>query len=69
MKAESNGDNISPAEIALRRAARGVLEKAIESDSPIPIWNGSSVVWEIPQKQLEQLDALESCGTGAAQNR
>jgi hypothetical protein len=69
MKVDKKNGIVSPAEVALRRAARGVLKEAVESNAPIPVWNGTEVVWEVPTKQLEQLNALESCSADATQDQ
>jgi hypothetical protein len=68
MEIDNKNELFSPVERAMRRAARGVLRDAVESNAPIPVWNGSEVIWEVPIKQLEQLEALESCSTGSQQN-
>ena len=59
MKADTKTET-SPPMAALRRAARGVLQQAVDSNSPIPIWNGTTTVWEVPTEPLHQLDALET---------
>jgi hypothetical protein len=69
MKADKAVEKPSPPLVALRRAARGVLQQAVDTNSPIPIWNGTTTVWEVPEKQLEQLDALESSSADAAQDQ
>jgi hypothetical protein len=53
MNSDNRNERVSPAETALRRAARGVLKEAVDSSAPIPVWNGTEVVWEVPTKQLE----------------
>lgn len=69
MELKNKNARVPSAEPAMRRAAGGVLRKAIDANSPIPIWNGSEVVCEVPSKQLEQLDALESCSGDAPQDQ
>ncbi|MFT5128851.1 MAG: hypothetical protein ACI8W8_002470 [Rhodothermales bacterium] len=58
MKTSEASDNPSPALIAMRRAARGVLQEAVDANRPIPIWTGTTTLWEVPKKQLEALNAL-----------
>ena len=60
MKAPETEDKPSPALTAMRRAARGVPQDAVDANRPIPIWNGTTTVWEVPTKQLEELKAIET---------
>ena len=41
---------------AMTRAARKVLADAVEHNKPIPLWNGSEVVWKVPREELADLD-------------
>ena len=42
---------------ALKRAARKVLQQAVDSNEPIPLWNGKEVVWKIPVDELKKMQA------------
>ena len=61
MKAEiSKDESTILAGRALRRAARKVLGQAVKNNSPVPLWDGSKVVWKVPKEEVEQMDALDA---------
>ena len=60
MKAEPKRDSTRLAGKAMRRAARQVLGNAVQSNEPIPLWNGKEVVWKVPREEIEQMDALDT---------
>lgn len=60
MKAKTSNDNSTIlAERALRRAAKKVLSQAVKNNEPVPIWDGTKVIWKVPKEEVEQLDALD----------
>jgi len=60
MKAESANENTRLAEKAMRRAARRVLSAAVRDNERVPLWDGTKVVWKVPKKEVEQMDALDA---------
>jgi len=42
---------------AMNRAARKVLQQAVDANEPIPLWNGKEVVWKIPVEELKKMQA------------
>lgn len=60
MKANSTKESTRIAEKAIRRAARKVLVRAVIDNKPIPLWDGTKVVWKVPTKEVEQMDALDT---------
>jgi hypothetical protein len=39
----------------MKRAAIGVLGKAVRDKEAIPLWDGDKVIWKIPEREFEQL--------------
>ncbi|MDX9979533.1 MAG: hypothetical protein RBU25_05720 [Lentisphaeria bacterium] len=60
MKAEHHSKETLLAWQAMRRAARKVLSEAVQNNRPIPLWDGTKVVWKVPKEELEQLDSQAS---------
>lgn len=60
MKAEHHRERTLLAWQAMRRAARKVLSDAVQNNRPIPLWDGTKVVWKVPKEELEQLDSQAS---------
>ncbi len=60
MKAEPNSESTRLAEKAMRRAARKVLSSAVRDNEPVPLWDGTKVVWKVPKEEVEQMDALDA---------
>ena len=60
MKAEHHRERTLLAGQAMRRAARKVLSDAVRNNYPIPLWDGTKVVWKVPKEELEQLDSQAS---------
>ena len=55
MKAKAKRESTKLAEAALKRAAIGVLGKAVRNKEAIPLWDENKVIWKIPEKEFEQL--------------
>jgi len=55
---ETNGTQL--AEKAMKRAARKVLGQAVRDNQPVPIWDGTRVVWKVPKEEVEQMDAPDA---------
>ena len=55
MKVKAKRESTKLAEKAIRRAALGVLGKAVHDKESIPLWDGEKVIWKIPTKEFEQL--------------
>jgi hypothetical protein len=53
----SKNESTNLAGQALKRAARKVLQQAVDSNEPIPLWNGKEVVWKIPVDELKKMQA------------
>jgi hypothetical protein len=60
MKAETTRESTRLAETAMRRAARKVLSGAVRNNEPVPLWDGTKVVWRVPREEVEQMDALDA---------
>lgn len=60
MKDESTRESTRLAEKAMRRAARKVLSGAVRDNEPVPLWDGTKVVWKVPKEEVEQMDALDA---------
>jgi hypothetical protein len=60
MKAETTKESTRLAEKAMRRAARKVLSGAVRANEPVPLWDGTKVVWRVPKEAVEQMDALDA---------
>ena len=55
MKVKAKRESTKLAEKAMKRAAIGVLGKAVRDQEQIPLWDGKKVIWKIPVEELEQL--------------
>ena len=55
MKVRAKRENTKLAETAMKRAAIGVLGKAVRDKEAIPLWDGDKVIWKIPDREFEQL--------------
>jgi len=55
MKVKAKRESTILAEKAMKRAAIGVLGKAVRDQESIPLWDGKKVIWKIPKKEFEQL--------------
>ncbi|MCI5149980.1 MAG: hypothetical protein D3916_11435 [Candidatus Electrothrix sp. MAN1_4] len=65
MKANNSKDEHTRlAANAMKRAAKKVLSRAVRENKPIPLWDGTKVVWKVPKKELEQMNAADG-GTAA----
>lgn len=60
MKAEPKRKSTELAGHAMRRTARKVLGNAVQSNEPVPLWNGREVVWKVPKEEVEHMDALDA---------
>ncbi len=49
----------------MQRAAIGVLGKAVQEKESIPIWDGEKIVWKVPEKELEHVNAAYSANRAA----
>lgn len=45
---------------AMRRAAHKVLSEAVRRNEPVPLWDGTKVVWKIPKEEVDQMDTLDA---------
>ncbi len=64
MKAKQVSARTALAEKAMRRAARGVLEKAVRENQPVPLWDGTKVVWRVPTEEVAEMKTQESPKVG-----
>jgi hypothetical protein len=60
MKAKQTSDRTALAGKAMRRAAHGVLSKAVRDNEPVPLWDGTKVVWKVPRQEVEEMEAQDS---------
>jgi hypothetical protein len=57
MKKISKNPETLQAKRAMDRAALKVLQRAVEANRPIPLWDGEKTVWKVPREEAEQLAA------------
>jgi len=55
MKKTSNNPETLKAQKAMKRAAWKVMQRAVDANESIPIWDGNKTVWKIPREEAEQL--------------
>lgn len=55
MKKTSKNPETLKAQQAISRAAWKVMQRAVDANEPIPIWDGEKPVWKIPLEEAEQL--------------
>lgn len=56
MKVEAMSEDTRLALRAMRRAAHKVLLEAVQRNEKIPLWDGKQVYWQVPTKQLRELE-------------
>jgi hypothetical protein len=56
MKARQISPRTALAEKAMQRAARNVLDKAVREKQPIPLWDGTKVVWKVPTEEAAEME-------------
>lgn len=59
MKTEPAKESTRLAKKAMRRAAHKVLSAAVRDNKPVPLWDGTKVVWKVPKEEVEQMDAQD----------
>ncbi len=65
MKVNAKRESTKLAARAMQRAAIGVLGKAVQEKESIPIWDGEKIVWKVPEKELEQVNAAYAVNRAA----
>lgn len=60
MKAKTKHEDTRLAGQAMKRAAKKVLGDAVRNNEAIPLWNGKEVVWKVPTREFEQMDAPDA---------
>ncbi len=60
MKANNSNDKSTQlAARAMRRAAKKVLGQAVHDNKPVPLWDGTKVVWKVPREEVEQMNSAD----------
>ena len=60
MKAHnSKNEHTRLAAKAMRRAAKKVLGQAARNNKPVPLWDGTKVVWKVPKEEFEQMNSAD----------
>jgi hypothetical protein len=60
MKANNSSDKSTQlAAKAMRRAAKKVLGQAVDNNRPVPLWDGTKVVWRVPREEVEQMNSAD----------
>ncbi len=65
MKVNAKRERTKLAARAMQRAAIGVLGKAVREKESIPIWDGEKIVWKVPEKEFEQVNAAYAVNRAA----
>lgn len=65
MKVNAKRESTKLAARAMQRAAIGVLGKAVQEMESIPIWDGEKIVWKVPAKEFEQVNAAYAANRAA----
>ena len=55
MKKTSKNPETLYAQQAMIRAAWKVMQRAVDANEAIPIWDGEKTVWKVPREEAEQL--------------
>jgi len=64
MKTKQMSERTALAAKAMRRAAHGVLSKAVRDNEAVPLWDGTKVVWRVPRQEVEEMEAQDSQKSG-----